>query len=144
MTRFLPLLAALAGLIATSIAQAGGPDLVLVASKRSPLMQMTVPEVRKAFLGMPLTVNGQGVKPLRNLSDRRVAEIFMQRVMFMSMEEYERRIEARVARTGGGRPPAYDDTTELMTALQRDPLAITYLPRHQVGSDSGLKIIGET
>lgn len=144
MTPFLSLIAALAGIIAASPAQAGGPDLVVVASKRSPLMPMTVAEVRKVFLGIPATLNGQGVKPLRNLSDRMVAETFMQRVMFMSTQDYERRIEARVARTGGGRPPAYDDFSELAAALLRDPQAITYMPRRQAGSDSGLKVVGET
>lgn len=141
MTRSLFLITALAGLAIASIEAAADPELVLVASARSPVAQITVADARKLFLGIPVTVHGQAIKPVRNLSDGLLSEMFMQKVMFMSSEDYERQIETRVSRTGGGRPASHGDLSGLTAALQRDPLAVSYMPRSQAGS--GLKIVGE-
>ncbi|MBS1191023.1 MAG: hypothetical protein H6R10_2815 [Rhodocyclaceae bacterium] len=140
--RFQPLIAALAGLAATGLSIAG-PEVVLVASKRSPVGQMAVAEARNLFLGLPVGVGGQALKPVRNTADGVVTEAFMQRVMFMSAEDYERQIRTRVTRSGGSRPAAYGDLTEVTTVLQRDPLAVTYMERSQAKHSPGLKIIGE-
>lgn len=119
------------------------PELVLVASSRSPVVNLTVPDARKLFLGSPVLINGQLLRPVRNIADALVSEMFMQKVMFMSTEDYERQIRSRVSRTGGGRPPAYDDMGELIVALQRDPLAVTYMPLSQARARPGLRILGE-
>lgn len=141
MKRLTILIATLSCLAASGPLAAG--EVVLVASSRSPLGQLTASEARKLFLGMPLRVSGQAANPIRNISDARINEAFMQRVMFMSSEEYERQIKTRISRNGGASPLAYERLPDLVAALQRDLLAITYMAESEAKRGSGLKIIGE-
>lgn len=142
MKRALSTIVILLGLIASG-SYADSPELVIVCSSRSPATQMTAAEARRLFLGLPLQAGKQTLKPVRNVSDAHLNEVFLQRIMFMSAEDYERRIEARVNRSGGSRPPSYESLPGLIGTLQRDPLAVTYMWRREAGSGSGLKIIGE-
>lgn len=141
MTRSPLLISLLAGLTLASAAAAANPELVLVASARSPLAQMTVADARKLFLGLPMAVHGLTIRPVRNLSDGVVTEMFMQKVMFMSSDDYERQIHTRVSRMGASSPASYDEFAGLMAALEQDPLTVSYMPRDRAGR--ALKILGE-
>lgn len=140
--RCLVLVAALLGM-GPAWAWSAAPPLVLVASGQSPITRLTASEVRKLYLGLPLLVEGQTVKPLRNASDPLLTEMFMQRVMFMSSEAYERQILTRVFRAGGSRPPIYRQHQELLLALSRNPMAVTYMLRDQAAAIPALRIVGE-
>ena len=123
-------------------AQAVEQPLVLVASVHSTIRQLSADETRKLYLGMPLIVGGQRVRPLRNANPK-VQEMFMQKVMFMSTPAYERHILSRVFRMGGSRPPVYVELRELLAALEQDPAAVTYLPRELAVARSDLRIVGD-
>ncbi|MES1983049.1 MAG: hypothetical protein V4443_11325 [Pseudomonadota bacterium] len=116
--------------------------LVLVASKRSPIAQLSPNEVRKLYLGIPLFVDGQTIKPLGNSSDQYLQEVFMQKIIFMSTQAYERQILSRVFRVGGTRPPIYNDLDKLVAALQDDPSTVSYMSDIEA-INHGLKIINE-
>jgi hypothetical protein len=138
------LLLLLVGLLPTGLfAQTAGSSLVLVASARSVIRQLSPEETRKLYLGVPMLIDSQRVHPLRNNSDPTVQEMFMQKVMFMSTPAYERQILSRVFRMGGTRPQAYAELRELLKALEGDPAAVTYLPRDVAAARPGLKIVGE-
>ena len=124
-------------------AQTVEPSLVLVASAHSAIQRLSPDETRKLYLGVPMIVDSQRVRPLRNNTDPMVQEMFMQKVMFMSTPAYERQILSRVFRMGGTQPLVYAELRELLQALERDPAAVTYLPREQVTPRSGLKVVGE-
>jgi hypothetical protein len=138
------LLLLLVGLFPSGLfAQTAGSSLVLVANAHSAIQKLSPEETRKLYLGMPMLVDSQRVHPLRNNSDPTVQEMFMQKVMFMSTPAYERQILSRVFRMGGTRPMAYDELRELLKALEKDPTAVTYLPRDVAAARPGLKIVGE-
>jgi len=118
------------------------PYLVLVANEKSPLQKLTTAQARKLFLGEPLRIAGKTIVPLRNTSDPLLQEVFMQRVMYMATETYERQILNRVFRTGGQRPPIYSDFQELLHTLQGDPLAVSYMWNKSVLPTPGLKVVG--
>jgi len=124
-------------------AQTVEPSLVLVANAHSAIQRLSPSETRKLYLGIPMIVGSQRVRPLRNSTDPMVQEVFMQKVMFMSTPAYERQILSRVFRMGGTRPLAYAELRELLKALEKDPAAVTYLPREIATTRSGLKIVGE-
>jgi hypothetical protein len=90
-----------------------------------------------------MVVDGKLVHPLRNNSDATMQEMFMQKVMFMSTQAYERQILSRVFRTGGSRPPEYADMPELLKALENDRNAVTYVPRDTALSTAGVRIVLE-
>ncbi len=124
-------------------ARAADTRLVLVAGAQSPLSRLSADEARRLYLGMPLLVDGKPLHPLRNHSDPVVQEMFMQKVMYMTTAAYERQVLSRVFRTGGSRPPVYTEPRELLTALETDPAAVTYMPRDAAMASSKLRIIGE-
>jgi len=124
-------------------ANAAGTRLVLVTSAQSPIHQLAPDEARKLYLGMPMMVDGKLIHPLRNNSDMTVQEMFMQKVMFMSTEAYERQILSHVFRSGGNRPPVFTQIPELLKALNSDRNAVTYLPRETALSKDGIRIILE-
>ena len=124
-------------------AQTVEPSLVLVASAQSAIQRLSPDETRKLYLGIPMLVDSQRIRPLRNNTNLKVQEMFMQKVMFMSTPAYERQILSRVFRMGGTRPLAYAELRELLKALERDPAAVTYMPREFATARPGLKIVGE-
>jgi len=124
-------------------AQTVAQPLVLVASAHSAIQRLSPDETRKLYLGIPMIVGSQRVRPLRNSTNLKVQEMFMQKVMFMSTPAYERQILSRVFRMGGTRPPAYAELRDLLNALETDPAAVTYVPREIATARPGLKIVGE-
>ena len=132
-------------LISVSIEVAAQPaqrQLVLVCGPGSNLTAVTNTEARKIFLGIPTTMDGQRLKPLRNASDDLIAEVFLQKVVFMSKRNYERQLLSRVFRLGGTRPPEFTDFEELMTALLETPGALTYVWADQIPAGSQLQTVG--
>lgn len=124
-------------------AQTVEQSLVLVANAHSAIQRLSPGETRKLYLGIPMIVDSQRVHPLRNSTDPTVQEMFMQKVMFMSTPAYERQILSRVFRMGGTRPVAFAEMRELLKALEKDPAAVTYLPREFATTRPGLKIVGD-
>ncbi len=122
---------------------AADQNLVLVANAQSPITVLTAVEARKLYLGASLQINGKTITPLRNISDPLLQEVFMQRVMYMAKETYERQILNRVFRTGGQRPPIHADVKTLIEALKSDSLTISYMWRETALATPGIKIVGE-
>lgn len=118
-------------------------NLVLVANTQSPIAELTAAQARKLYLGVPLQINGRTINPLRNISDPLLREVFMQRVMYMATETYERQILNRVFRNGGQRPATHSDLRKLVEALKRDTLAISYMWNEVALTTPGIKIIGQ-
>ena len=124
-------------------ASAVDQQLVLVTNAQSPITALTPVAARRLYLGVPFQANGLAIIPLRNTSDARLQEVFMQRVMYMATETYERQVLNRVFRTGGQRPPIYSELRELVEALKGNPLAISYMWHETALATPGLKIVGE-
>lgn len=117
------------------------PQLVIVAAAHSPIRSLTAVEIRRLYLGAPVTVDGREVEPLRNVIDPMVQEVFLQRVLFMSLHAYERQAAARVFRTGGNPLRRFTDLPSLLAALAANPLSVTYMPVEQAARLPELKII---
>ncbi len=118
-------------------------NLVLVAGAGSPIATLPMQEARKIYLGVPVRLGDKTIQPFRNASDPLLVEVFMQRVMFMASDTYERQILNRVFRLGGERPPNFADARALSNALQSNPWAISYMWRETARATPGLKIVGE-
>jgi hypothetical protein len=129
-------------LFAGSAARAAEPQVALVASAQSPISALTGSDARRLYLGLPLVVNGHEITPLRNGADPSVQEVFLQRVLFMSAQAYERQMSARVYRSGGNRAPEFTSVRELSQALAGDPWAISYMAPEAAAKDPALKIVG--
>ena len=116
-------------------------NLVVVAAKHSSISQMSPDEVRRLYLGVPVVSGGQTVKPLINDTDSLLREIFMQQVLFMSTDAYQRQSLSRIYRTGATPFPVYTDMPKLIEALRTDPHAVTYMLRETAIASPGVKVV---
>jgi hypothetical protein len=117
--------------------------LVLVASTQSPIVRISVEEERNLYLGIPILVGGQPVQPVRNITDPVTEEMFLQKIMFMSSQAYERQILSRVFRSGGNPPLVVTNKSDLINALLADRMAVTYMLRETAVAIRGIRIVTE-
>jgi hypothetical protein len=115
--------------------------LVLIASAQSPIVRLSIEDQRKLYFGIPLLVEGQAIQPVRNITDPVTDEMFLQKIMFMSSQAYERQILGRIFRSGGTPPLIFTNQSELIRALLSDRMAVTYMLRETAATTRGIKIV---
>ncbi|MEO5573194.1 MAG: hypothetical protein ABIR48_01730 [Gammaproteobacteria bacterium] len=126
-----------------ALATASAERLVLVSSAKANLPVLSPGEVRRLFLGKALVKNGVRIEGLRNGTDELLQEVFLQKVVFMSIRAYERQLLSNVFRAGGERPTQYNDQEQLLSALQEKSGALTYMWEHAAQTTPGIKVVGE-
>jgi hypothetical protein len=136
------ILVAAVALFATVMALADEQRIVIVASSDSSFTAISAKDVRRAFLGASVVLNGIEVKPLLNQSNQLAAEVFLQKVLYMSADAYERQLLARTFQ-GGIRPKAYDNFNDLIGALHDNRATITFMLHETAVKTRGIRIIGE-
>lgn len=127
---------------AAGMAQAPERSLLVVASEQSGLETIAHAELRKIFLGVPVTQNEVRIRPLLNATDPLATRIFLQQVVFMSEREYKRQLLSRVFRLGDQRPKEYDDIEELVAGLNALPGALTFMWSDELADHPTLKPLG--
>lgn len=136
------LLIFLGALCPIGLAQAPERSLLLVAGEQSETGTFSRAELRKIFLGIPVTRNDVRIRPLLNSTDALVMNVFLQQVVFMSEREYKRQLLSRVFRLGDQRPSEYDNIDELVDALSKTPGSLTFMWAEQFETQSGLVSLG--
>lgn len=138
----LAVIAAAIGLFAFEASHAGGRDsVVLIVSTRSAVASMSAIEVRELFLGMTVARGGQVLHAIRNESDPRLRDVFLQNVVAMSANSYRRRVLGMALQQGRRPPPAERDERQLIHEVLQDPSIVTYAFSSQVAGISGLRAI---
>jgi hypothetical protein len=138
--KIIAILLAACVLLASSIANAEEQRIAIVASAGSSIKAMSAKEVRRAYLGATIVLDGVEIKPLRNQTDKLAGEVFLQKVMFMSAEAFERQLLARAFR-GGNNLRTYDNLAELLAALKSDNTTITFMLYETAINTPGIRII---
>jgi hypothetical protein len=135
------LLLAACALLATLMVHAEEHRIVIVASAGSSIKAISAKEVRRAYLGASIVLDGIEIKPLLNQTDKLAGEVFLQKVLFMSAEAYERQLLARAFRSGSS-PKVFENITDLLAALQNDNSTITFMLYETAINTPGIRIIG--
>jgi len=115
--------------------------VVLVTVSDGPITDISSLDIRKAYLGISVTIAGSTVRPLRQQDDDRLNLIFLQSVVAMSQKSYERRLLSMMLKYGTPRPSEVDNLEDLIERLVRNPNAIGYMWRSDAESDSRIKTI---
>ena len=123
-------------------AQTTQRSLLLVTGSNYELGPVTNTELRKVFLGIPVTRENVRLKPLLNFTDPRATSIFLQQVIFMSERDYRRQLVLRVFRFGDQSPAEYEDIDLLVEDLRRMPGSLTYMWSDQFERYEGLGSLG--
>ena len=122
-------------------AEEGPRALVLVGSATGTLPTLSIAEVRRLYLGRAVEKNGTRLEPIRNVSDPLLYEVFLQKVLFMSAQNYERHILTQVYQSGGPRPSYFDDRQALVAALKNQPAGVTFMWRADALASPEVRII---
>lgn len=115
--------------------------LVLVTSSDSPITEISALEIRKAYLGIRVEIDGQPLRPVRLNGDTHLNEVFMQSVIAMSERSYERRLLSLTLKFGQPRPEQASNPAELAEMLDEKPNTIGYMWQDDADSDSRVKIV---
>jgi hypothetical protein len=138
-------------------ARPGSQTVVLVVAADSPVKQLDSIDVRKLFLGWPVLPKGSNspLHPLRNRGDTSCTaqrtkgepskdclldEIFLQQIVRMTAESYDRQMLKRVNQ-GGLRPTEFTSVSELISALSTDPGAVSFMWERDVGHNPHIRVI---
>ncbi len=103
--------------------------------------QLTPNQLRRAFLGIPVLVNGENIRALRNTSDPLLNEIFLQKVVYMSEPRYKRQLVSRTFRTGQMHPPDFKVQDDLVHALKSVPGGVSVMWERDANKDPALHVI---
>jgi len=126
-----------------SLAGVAGAEqqLVLVTADSCPADEMSMLDVRKAYLGIGVELHGYPVRAYRLLSDERVDRVFFQNVVAMSRTTYERRMLSLMLKYGTPRPREFNSPDDLAEALGQRECGIGYMWHENAVSYSNLKVI---
>ena len=138
MRRALLLLALLLG---APLGSAGSQSVVLVVRADSAIVDLDPVSVRKLFLGVPVLVNGSPLHPIRNRSDTRLDQIFLQVIAAMSQSAYDRQILIGLNRHGWLRPEELDSSGRILDKLSVDPNAVTFMWQRDVARNTKIRVI---
>jgi hypothetical protein len=133
--------AVLLTLLAAGTPALADEQLVLIVSADSKIAQLDSLEVRKLFLGLTVTQDGNRLRPVLNETDARVKEIFLQNVVSMSDITYDRSLLRLTLIQGQRQPTAYRDIALLLKAVAADPSAVSYAWSKDVAGDPRLRIL---
>ena len=116
-------------------------QVVLVAGEDSPIENLSLLELRKAYFGIVVRHDNQIIRPFRNSSDPQLRQIFLQSVVAMSERSYERRLFSLTLKSGRPRPEVFTDQDVLVRALRKNPYSISYMWRSDAEQSAGIKVI---
>ncbi len=133
------LLVCIALLVAAAGASAETVELVTGAT--CPLDSLSTLDMRKAYLGVVVRVDGRRLRPILMRGDEKLEQIFYQSVVAMSKKSYERRRLSLALKYGTPRLEEYDDVAAVGEALHSDDCAITYLWGRDAEALQGVKTI---
>jgi hypothetical protein len=115
--------------------------VVLIVSVESKVEQLDSLEVRKLFLGMTVTHNGDRLRPLLNEADPRLKDVFLQNIVSMTDMTYDRRILLLALQGGRSLPTVYTNTPMLINSVAVDPTAVSFAWAKDVQRDKRIKIL---
>jgi hypothetical protein len=120
----------------------GGSDsVVLVVRTDSMVVDLDSVTVHKLFLGVPVLINGRPLHPIRNRSDERLDQIFLQEIAAMSQSAYDRQILIGVNRQGWLPPVEVDSSASALEKLYEDSNAVTFVWQRDVANNPRVRVI---
>lgn len=128
-------------LVLTAEVTVAEDSVVLVVGSDSTIAEISLLEIRKAYLGISVSLGGGTVRPLRRNDDERLNRIFMQTVIAMSERSYERRLLSLMLRFGTPRPEEVDDRDQLDRRLAERPYSIAYMWKTEAEADARVRVV---
>jgi hypothetical protein len=100
--------------------------VVLATGESCPIDALDSLDVRKAYLGVVVSVNGYHVRPLRLVGDDRLNQIFFQSIVAMSRKSYERRAVSLALKFGTPRPVEFSGLAKALDYIRDNECSVVY------------------
>src|SRR5258708_23120417 len=126
---------------ALTVPASADETLVLVVSADSKVDQLDSLEVRKLFLGMTVTHNGDRLRPLLNEAEPRLKDVFLQNIVSMTDMTYDRRLLRLALQGGRSLPAVYSDKVMLIDTVAADPTAVSFAWAKDVLRDKRIRML---
>lgn len=140
-SRLHPLIALVVSLLLLPTGAAAERTVVLVTSGSCPIGSIDSLEVRKAYLGVVVTIDDHHVRPLRLIGDEQLDRVFFQSIVAMSRKSYERRALSLALKFGTPRPMELDDLDVALEVLRRIECGVVYAWSEDVVDEAGVKVL---
>ncbi len=114
-------------------------NAVLVTSTDCPIAELSILDIRKAYLGIGVEIAGKPAQPYRQSSDVTLNNVFLQYVVAMSRKSYERRLLSMLLKYGTRRPLDFDTSKQMSNALKENVCSIGIMWRTTLRAEDGLK-----
>jgi len=116
-------------------------SVVLVTGNSCSIADISMLDIRKAYLGVTVSIEGQRIRPYRITNDAMLDQIFYQSVVAMSKKSYDRRLLSLALKFGTPRPAEFGNLDDIAAALQRSECGIVYLWQTDAEQLSGVRMI---
>ena len=101
--------------------------VVLVTGASCPAEEITSLDVRKAYLGIWVSVDGHRLTPIQLVGDELLSSIFYQSIVSMSRKSYERRALSLTLKYGTPRAEKVESVADAAEVIARHDCGIAYL-----------------
>lgn len=115
--------------------------VVLVTGASCPVEELTSLDVRKAYLGISVSIDGHRLIPMQLVGDELLSSIFYQSVVNMSRKSYERRALSLTLKYGTPRTEKFDSVPEAAEAVTKRHCGIVYLWQKDADRLDGIKTV---
>ena len=116
-------------------------ELVLVGNTFSINDVFKKRDLRKMFLGYRVSRDNNSITAIRNTQSVEQYQIFLQKVMFMSKTDYERRCLTLNFSKGNRKVEEEKDQKALFKILKHNPFMVTYMWRDELEEDEDIGVL---
>lgn len=125
---------------ACAMAQASA-DLVLVTHQSSGISSVSASQMRRAFMGLTVSVPQGPLRPIINESNESLRMAFLQHVVGLTEQMYQRRRLSLELQQGVTRPLAVRDQHQLVDRLRMLPTGVSFMWRSEALREPELRIL---
>ena len=115
--------------------------IVLVCINKCEGLELGPMRLRKLFLGMPVKEGQHYLKPLVNVSDKQLENVFYQSIVAMSRKSFQAKTLMQKLRFAFKTPSQFEKQSLLLKHLQKAPASITYMWQHDAEQLESIHII---
>lgn len=134
------LLLLLSGCFSMSVANAGDGG-VLVAAQDSPVQKISLLEIRRIYLGLEPSVDSRINRPVINLSDPVLYNVFLKNVMHMTERGFRRKTIKRIFRQGGEKVKQLKSHAEIVEHLKNNKNDVAFMDLKTAQQSSEIKVV---
>lgn len=134
-------IAAIAALLLSPEMVTADRSVVLVTGNACPIEKLGSLDVRKAYLGIAVTIDGNHIRPLRLNGDEQLDRVFYQSIVAMSRKSYERRALSLALRFGTPRPMELENLDAALQVVRRVECSIVYAWSDDLVNQDGVKVL---